>query len=597
MIEIFNIPKAYIALASLILLLILLLINKIETAVVFLINTFILIFFGVISSEDFIMNFANSSIVSIFLIIFLTAGINSYFPISQVLDKLFVQERKENTFMLQLGISVTAISSVMNNTPIVAIMIPYVNKWCKKFDVSPSKFLIPLSFFAITGGVITLIGTSTNLVLNGLMIANGFEPLSFFSFFYPGVIVSIAGILFFLTVGRKLLPDRKSIDNLIKENKREYLLEVRLMPNSKLVNKTIEEAGLRNLKGVFLAEITRNAKTITPVKPDFVLQQKDVLHFVGDTNNILDLMSNDIGLEISKKEKFNLGNSFDIIEAVIPSNSLISGYTVKELGFRERYDAAIIGIHRNGERVNGKIGEIKLKEGDLLLISAGADFQKLISLDKSLYVVTYLDLAKEKPISKTKKSIFWIGSIGTIVWSIFSGTPLLFVLLMLIAIQSAVGMINTQSIKRNLDIKLLLILVAALTLGNALVETNALVPLAEWMLDWGKTQGIVFVVIALFLITFLLTSIVTNVAAVSILFPIAISFTQIFQIESTSLFFLVIAFGASASFITPFGYQTNLMVYGPGNYNMKDFLRVGIPFTFIYGLGAIISLLYLHKII
>jgi di/tricarboxylate transporter len=142
-----------------------------------------------------------------------------------------------------------------------------------------------------------------------------------------------------------------------------------------------------------------------------------------------------------------------------------------------------------------------------------------------------------------------------------------------------------------------LILVAALTLGNALVDTKALDPLATSMLHWGQTQGIVFVVVTLFILTFILTSIVTNVAAVSILFPVAITFTNIFQIESTSLFFLVIAFGASASFITPFGYQTNLMVYGPGNYNMKDFLKVGVPFTIVYGLGAIFTLLLIHNII
>jgi di/tricarboxylate transporter len=597
MIEFFSFPKAYIALISLLILLVMLLINKLETAVVFLINTFILIVFGVIKSEAFIINFANNSIVSIFLIIFLTAGLNSHFPISKVLDKLYTQRKNERIFMLQLGLSVSAVSSIMNNTPIVAIMIPYVNKWCKKMDVSPSKFLIPLSFFAITGGVITLIGTSTNLVLNGLMVANGFESLGFFSFFYPGVVVSILGILFFTTFGKKLLPERKSIDELIKANRREYLLEVRLTQNSPLIKTTIEEAGLRNLRGVFLAEITRDSKTITPVKPDFILQQTDVLHFVGDTNNILDLMSNEIGLEISKKEKFNLGDSFDIIEAVIPSNSLISGSTVKELGFRERYDAAIIGIHRNGERVNGKIGEVKLKEGDLLLISAGSDFQKLISLDKSLYVVTYLEVAKEKGLSNSKKLFFWLGSLVAILWGIIVDVPLLYTLLMLVAIQGVAGMINTQSIKRNLDLKLLLILVAALTLGNALVETKALEPLASGMLQLGQTQGIVFVVVALFILTFILTSIVTNVAAVSILFPVAMAFTNMFHIESTSLFFLVIAFGASASFTTPFGYQTNLMVYGPGNYTMKDFLKVGIPFTIVYGLGAIITLLYIHKII
>lgn len=579
-------------LVILVLLVLALVAEKIRPAYTFLIGVFLLVVGGVIPTTAFLQSLSNTSILSIFLLIIITAGINDHFRLSTYLDRMFGKGESASGFLFRMGGFVTALSSIMNNTPVVAMLMPYVHDWSRKKGISPSKFLLPLSYFAIVGGMITVIGTSTNLVLQGLVKENtGFE-LAWHDFFYPGLWVAGLTLLFMSLVGHRLLPNNKDLLVLFSENTREYLVETVIPTDSPLIGRSVEKAGLRNLKGVYLAEILRtNGRLIAPVKPNEIIREGDLLFFAGDTGEVMGLMDEVRGLELSKKEKLDLGNEIEIVEAVIPFNSLLAGTTVKEFGFRERYDAVIVGIHRKGEKISGKIGNIRLEAGDLLLISAGPDFRTLVDQDKNLYIVSSMERASR--IADWKKKAFLIGTLTAIVLAILPASLLgidrsggllkLFeTLFLILGLQFALGMMDSEGVKRNVSLDLLIILASALTFGTALVNSGTAELIATQFIHYTQGLGPLSVGVGIFLLTLTLTSFVTNVAAVSIAFPIALALSEQMQISPLP-FFMITAFGASACFLTPMGYQTNLMVYGPGGYRFKDFLRAGFPLTILYG--------------
>jgi di/tricarboxylate transporter len=573
-----------------------LILEKLRPANTFLIGVFLLVVGGIIPSTVFIHSLANTSILSIFLLIIITAGINKHFRIGTYLDTLFGNGDNSSMFLFKMGGFVTALSSIMNNTPVVAMLMPYVHDWSRKRGISPSKFLMPLSYFAIVGGMITVIGTSTNLVLQGLVSENTGLELAWADFFLPGLIVAVLTLLFVSFFGYRLLPNNKDLLVLFSENTREYLVETVIPASSPLIGQSIENAGLRNLNGVYLAEIIRaNGRLIAPVKPNEILRDGDLLFFAGDTSEVISLMSEVRGLELSKKEKLELGDEFEMVEAVVPFNSLLSGTTVKEFGFRERYDAVIVGIHRRGEKISGKIGNIRLEAGDLLLISAGPDFRTLVDQDKNLYIVSSLESPSQiKPI---KKTLFVLGTLLSIFLAILPATlfgidrsggllKLYETLFLILGLQFSLGMMDSEGVKKNVSLELLIILASALTFGSALVVSGTANVIANQFIEMSNGFGPLSIGLGLFILTLILTSFVTNVAAVSISFPIALALSDQLQI-SPMPFFMITAFGASACFLTPMGYQTNLMVYGPGGYRFKDFLRAGFPLTIIYGVAVI----------
>ncbi|MBI1316350.1 SLC13 family permease [bacterium] len=550
---------------------------------------------GLVESRTFVESLANTSILSIFLLIIITAGINEHFNLGIYLDRMFGKTKNPKLFLIQFGAFVSSFSAVINNTPLVAMLMPYLHDWGKRNKISPSKFFIPLSFFAISGGMITVIGTSTNLVLMGLVEQNTGLSLRPLDFVIPGTLIAVTTIVYMATVGYRLLPDRKDLMAVFEENQREYLVETEVRVNSILAGKTVEQAGLRSLKGVFLAEILREGHMITPVKPNEKLYSGDRLFFAGDTSQVIELIDRDNGLEVSKKEKLNLSGHQEIAEVVVPYNSLLSGHTVKESGFRERYDAAIIGIHRRGEKLSGKIGEIALQTGDLLLLTIGPDFRKLIEQDKNLYMVS--SSRRQSSIRPMYKRVFLILMLLTVALAAVPASTLgidraggilklyeaLFVIL---GLQFGFGMMDSLGVKKNVSLDLLVILAAALTLGEALIGTGTADAVAQFFIGITQGQGALTIGMVLFVLTMLLTSFVTNVAAISIAFPIAYSLSQSLGISGIP-FFMIAGFGASCCYLTPVGYQTNLMVYGPGGYKFTDFFRVGIPLAFLYGLITI----------
>lgn len=563
-------------------------------ALCFLGAVLVFILTNIITAEELLQGFANPSIASIILLILLTAGIRKNFNVEYVLDKVFKSAKSYHSFLLRMMGQVAIISSFMNNTPVVAALTPYVYNWGKKNNVSPSKLLIPLSFATICGGMITLIGTSTTLVLNGFLIDTGIQGLDVFNLFLLGIAVTITFILFIMTIGHKLLPDHTDLLEEFKKNKREYLVETQLSPASQLVNKSVKEAGLRNLKGIYLVEIVREDRIISPVEPTEIIEQQDTLIFAGNTIDIVDLVKADNGIILPEHPHLpvnKINGQIDIIEAVISNGSSLMGKKVKDTDFRNRYDAAIVAIHRNGEKLHGKIGEIKISSGDLLLVYAGPNFKDRVDLYRDIYIISRVQ-ALYNPGKTKSYSLAGIAIIALLLLA-FGFFSLFTSLLIMFALMMGLGMITRQDIKRGLDVSMIAILVLSLAMGQAIIKSGAAELIASWILDGLMPFGMIAILCGLLLLTTVITSFVTNVGAIAIAFPLAYSITTSMAIDGAP-FYLAIAFAASAAFMTPIGYQTNLIIYGPGGYTFKDFFKAGVPATFIYLLTVLIGLIALY---
>ena len=546
---------------------------------------------GILSTEELLRGFSNPSIASIILLILLTAGIRKNFNIERLFDKIFRSAKSYRSFLLLMMAQVSFISSFMNNTPVVAAMTPYVSNWGKKKNISPSKLLIPLSFATICGGMITLIGTSTTLVLNGFITDVGLAGLNTFNLFILGLSVTITFIVFMLLFGKKLLPDHKDLLEEFKKNKREYLVETTLSPLSNLANKSIKDAGLRNLKGVYLVEIVRKSTTISPVEPTEIIERSDTLIFAGNTTDIVELVKSGQELILPDSSINDSNGQINVMEAVISNGSSLVGKKVKDTDFRNRYDAAIVAIHRNGEKLSGKIGEIRISPGDLLLVYAGPNFRDRVDLYRDIYIVSNI---REffNPGKRKKNALIGMGILAIVLLA-FGFFSLFTSLLIIFAVMIGSGMITRQDIKRDLDMNMITILVLSLALGQATISSGAAEIISKLIMELLIPFGPLGILCGLLILTTVLTSFITNVGAVAIAFPLAYSISTSMGISGEP-FFLGIAFAASAAFITPIGYQTNLIIYGPGGYNFKDFFKVGIPVTVVYLITVITGLILLY---
>lgn len=584
--------QPYFVVAVILLLFISIYLEWLKPAVSFLFAALLLVVFGIITPAQILEGFSNQSIASVILLILITAGIRSNFNVELLLDKAFGRARTYRQFLISMMSKVAILSTFVNNTPVVVLMTPYVFSWGKKNNISPSKLLIPLSYSTIIGGMVTLIGTSTTLVLNGFMIENNLPGIDPLQLLFTGSIVAVVCIIFLMLFSNKLLPNRKDIIEKFESNKRQYLIEKRLSENSPLIGKSIIEGGLRNLSGVYLVEIVRDDKLISPVTPKEIIQAKDILIFAGNTDNIVDLTLTDIGVELPEKLTPSTNGKLRVVESVVSANSSLIGKTVKKSNFRERYDAAVIAVHRNGEKLSGKIGKITIKAGDVLLLYVGEEFNDRVDLYKDLYVIT----GETKEIDKNANSYYKLVILGIVVSGlvITQAFNLFLSLMTIFTVMVAMKLITIKNVKRDLDIHLVAILVLSLSIGEAMINTGTGELVAHQVLRFLQPYGNIAILAGLMVITTLLTSFITNVGAVAIAFPLTLAITSGMGIDGAP-FYLGVAFAASAAFLTPVGYQTNLIIYGPGGYNFRDFLKIGFPVTVIYLFLAISSIIFLYK--
>lgn len=536
---------------------------------------------GVLTPREALAGFSNPGMLTVAVLYVMVTGLTETGAVGWISQSLLGRPRGEHDARLRLMLPVAALSAFLNNTPVVAIFIPAVQDWAKRHRLSLSRLLIPLSYASIAGGTCTLIGTSTNLVVNGLYSERSGEPgLGLFELAWIGLPVTATVVLFLFVAGHRLLPARtpaaESYDDV-----RRYTTEMLVAPNSPLSGKGVEAAGLRQLPGLFLIEIDRGGQIIPAVSSQEVLRDGDRLVFAGTLDSVMDLHQIR-GLMPATDQVFKLGGPRQdrcFVEAVLSNKSPLIGRSVRAGRFRAHYNAVIIALSRNGERVERKIGDIVLAPGDTLLLETRPEFVLQQRNSKDFLIVS--QLGDTHPIDHDRAPIA-IGIVVAMVASVASG-----LLTMLEAALLAAGsMVITRCTagrvaRRAPDWQVLVVIATAFGIGAALEKTGAAALLAGSLI--GLAQGLPWVSLALVFITAaVLTALATNNVAAVLVFPIAMDAARLMD-ASPLPFVVTLMIAASASFATPVGYQTNLMVFNVGGYRFGDFLRIGIPLTLLVG--------------
>ncbi|NRA79006.1 MAG: SLC13 family permease [Pseudoalteromonas sp.] len=527
---------------------------------------------GLISLEDMLINYANPSLITLILLVLVSIAVEKTTLVQKLAQSL--SKGSLTSSVTKLGLSTAFLSSFTNNTAVVASLISAIKE---SPTHSPSKLLLPLSYTAILGGTITLIGTSTNLIVNGFAVEAGMEPLGFFDFTLVGLGALSVGLITILVM-LKYLPDNGKNDQEVVP----FYLEGKVEAGSKLIGKSVEENGLRELKDLFLAEIIRGDKRICAVTPKQVIKEGDVLLFVGDIKSV-PLLTQFDGLKVvhDKHEK----DVEHLVEVVVSHSSKYIGKTIKEVRFREQFHAAVIAIRRGHDRLQGGLGKVQLQAGDSLILAPGKEFYSLPNLKREFVYISGLDLQTHL---KPKQSNIVLASFAAVLGlSIVGLVPLVKGLLVLLIGLMLTGTIKLSEVKRRFPIELLAVVGSAIGLAKLMIGTGLAGEISSAMLYVLGDFGPYGAFIAIFLMTVLFTELITNNAAAALSFPVAYALAVGFDVSPLP-FIMAVAFGASASFISPFGYQTNLMVYSAGNYRLKDYIAMGLPLSIIYSITVLI---------
>ena len=545
---------------------------------------------GIISPEEALVGFSNAGMLTVGALYVVAAALRETGALDVAGSWVLGNAKSERGVLVRMAGSVTAMSAFLNNTPIVAMFIPIVSSWCKKHRIAPSRLLLPLSYLCILGGTCTLIGTSTNLVVNGLMqeasqsnpeLSQALHPMGFFELGYVGLPYAIVGIIYLLVIGHRLLPNRKDLIEKFTESSREYLVNMRVQSNCRLVGQMVQEAGLRQLPGLFLVEVTRDDRAISPVLPDFILKSNDILTFTGVVSTIVDLEKiqglvpvADEGYETHTAKR----RGRVLCEAVVSKTCPSIGKSIRDADFRARYNAAVVAVHRGGARLTGKVGDIVLRAGDTLLLQAGAHFIRAHRNDSHFLLVGGVD--DSRPL-RHDKAVWSLILLVVLITLMVSGVTKIVLAAFLVAgLMILMRCISVADARQSVDWQTLLTIAAAFGFSKALVNSGFVALVAEFFVQFAGRWGPYGVLVCVYLMTSLFTEAVTNNAAAAIIFPFAVAIAVQTGVNPRP-FVMAVAFAASASLMTPLGYQTNLMVYGPGGYRFTDFIRVGLPLNIL----------------
>jgi di/tricarboxylate transporter len=556
--------------------------------VLFLAAAVLLAVLGVITPTQAFAGFANEGMLTVAALFVVAAGLRETGVMDYVGDHLLGRVATERGALLRLTAILIPHGIFLNNTPVVALLLPVVIDWCRRRQVSPSRLLIPLSFLTILGGTCTLIGTSTNLVVQGLLLkSETMKPLSFFELGYAGLPCALAGAFYMLTIGRWLLPDRKELIEQLGDARREYLAEMLVQPNSRLVGQTISAAGLRRLPGLFLIEIDRDGHLIGPVSPDELIEANDRLVFTGVVSTIVDLEKIP-GLVPAADSTYDVrpesAHGRLLCEAVISPTSPLVGRDIRNADFRALYNAAVVAVHRNGARMTNKIGDVVLRPGDTLLLQVGPHFARAYRNSPDFYLVS--DVEDSRPLRRDRAWIAAVSFIALIVAMCTGKVDIMLACFVAAGAMLASRCVSSGDARRAIQWPVLVAIAASFALGTALEKSGVATALAGLLDQATHSLGPSAALAAIYFGTMVLNELISNNAAAVLVFPIAVEAANLMHVNERP-FIIAVALAASNAFASPIGYQTHMMVYGPGGYRFLDFVKVGVPLNLIVWIVAV----------
>ncbi|MCS4085652.1 di/tricarboxylate transporter [Salinibacter ruber] len=570
----------------------------------------VLLVSGVVSPDQAFAGFSNAAVLTVGALYVVAGGVQHTDALSELDRVLFADTTRLGPVLARFMVPTSVLSGLLNNTPIVAMLTPRLQEWADAQNIPASKLMIPLSYAAITGGMMTLIGTSTNLIVAGLMEAEGYEPLSLFEVTWVGVPAALVVIAYFVLGGHRLLPDRGTSAPAAERRLGQNMFEVTVTAPSPIVGQTVAEAGLRDLGDAYLTHVRRGTEVLQG-RPGRPLEQGDVLAFNGSLaarERLLERpgLSRTLPAPDGAHDDPARYETLPLYEAVIAESSNLVGTTLGEANFREQYQGVVLGIQRQDEPVTSPVGTTELQAGDLLIVEAPDDFEERWSSGsrEEFYLVAPRD-GRARPdgspehddeeTDRSGRAPIALGLTGTMVLAAATGlAPIVTAAVLAALLMVGTGCIRPAEAQRALNVQVLVVIAAALGIGKAIETTGLATAAAQGVLSVAEPFGPVVVLVALYLLTNLLTEIITNNAAAVLMLPVAMAAASSLGAPPVA-FGVLVAVAASASFLTPIGYQTNLMVMAPGGYRFSDYARVGWPVTLlVMGTSVgIISLVWL----
>lgn len=560
-----------------------------------------LILLGLVTPQEGISGFGNDATITVMAMFILSAGVARTGVIQIVRDWLLKWGGKNiSQQILVMGAIVGPITAFINNTAVVAIFLPIVEEWCRQRKISVSKLLMPLSYVTVLGGMITLIGTSTNILASGVSQQLGYGEFSLFQFTALGLITFVVGLIYLALVAPKLLPARKPATGSSLEqdyNLKDYVSEIILTPGSSLIGQTLRQSGIQRKFDLNVLEIIHNDIHFAQPLADKILSAGDILLVRGSRENVLKI-KDERGVEILADVKFGNGSltaelssgEEKVAEVLILSNSRLIGSTLKDLRFRQRYNTTVLGIRRGQELIRDRLGKVPLRFGDLLLVQGPKESFIGLQTTRELLVL------EEKNLENLRQNKAWIALaiiLGVIVVAALDWLPILVTSLIGVVLMVVTGCLKPGEIYGAVRWDIIFLLAGLIPLGIAMENSGTSQWLADKLVVVGGNLSGYWVLTFFYLITSFLTEILSNSAAVVLMIPIAFQVAKTLSLNPTAFMFAV-TFAASNSYLTPIGYQTNTMVYAPGGYKFLDFTRVGLPLNLILTIITPLLIIWLY---
>lgn len=598
--------EAWFSFAVLCITLALLITNAVATAVAMLLGLTTMLVFKIVTPQEAIEGFSNTGVMSVAILFIVAEGIQRTSVLVPIFRVVLGKPRYLWEAQLRVMLPVALISAFLNNTPVVAMLIPVIQSWSRRANFPVSKLLMPLNNAAILGGTLTLLGTSTNLVVDGLARDSGLllnddgqkVGLPIFGITPIGGLLLVAGLVYMLVFSRCLIRDRgqQGVGAIIR-NPREYTVALLVQDRSPIVGDTVQEAGLRQLQGLYLVEVTRADGTLIPaVAPDTKVEAGDTLLFAGVVETVTELYHIP-GLvpATGQSQKMKIERHHRrLVELVIASSSMLVSKTAKESEFRSRFAAAIIAVHRQGEHVKEKIADITLRPGDTLLVETGSDFTLRFGKDSNFALVSEVSGSQPPREDRLHMAISAAIAIAMVAVATAGVLPLMAAAAGASFLMIATGCLTLTNAAQAVDLPVVITIAASFGISKGMHVTGAALELANFIVRIFEPIGDIGLLFGIYIGTALLSAVITNNAAVALMFPVIEAIlksdgSELSENRTLSTLYALMI-GASSSFSTPIGYQTNLMVHGPGGYTFMDWVIFGVPLQIVLGIAGIVAI-------